>query len=239
MRIKPIVTTIVATLTLIVSLGFTGHYLYKCYNENIQAQMMEIAKKSHEAGYKQGYKEAETKLIGLLEKDFENFRTELITYYNKETFPIKEYLLVDKRIEKIISISNPKMSQEKMAEYKTYIRKWAGEYELDPVFIAAMIHRESNFKENAVSKAGAKGPCQVIYKWWKPQCDKLGITEKDLHSINHGINIGCQAFKIYLVKANGDYRKALKLYNGDKSKKDSPYVRDILRITMEAYAVTA
>ena len=126
MRIKPLVTTIVATLTLIVSLGFTGNYLYKCYQENIKAQMMEIAKKSHEAGYKQGYKEAETKLIGLLEKDFENFRLELIQYYNKETYPIKEYLLTEKRIEEIIKVSNPKLAQNKIDNYKKYIRKWAG-----------------------------------------------------------------------------------------------------------------
>lgn len=237
MQIKKLFIAVALSVSFAFCLGFVGEILYANYQNGLNEEFRVVAKKSHEIGYKQGYEEAEKKLIGLLEKDFDNFRTELLSYYSKEKYPVKEYLLVDKRIEEIIKKSNPKLKIEKIDEYKKYIRKWASEYELDPVFVAAMIHRESNFKEESVSKAGAIGALQVIPKWHKDKIKKLGITEKDLHSIDHGINIGCQVFKMYLVKADGDYRKALKFYNGDKSKKDSPYVKDILKITMEAYAI--
>lgn len=238
MQFKKLLVALMLSISCVTILGFTGKVMYSNYQENLTKKINEIASNSHKMGYKQGYAEAEKKLIGLLEKDFDNFRTELLAYYSKEKYPVKEYLLVDKRIEEIIKKSNPKLKQEKIDEYKKYIRKWSVEHELDPVFIASMIHRESHFKEDSVSKANARGAMQVVFKWWRPQCDKLGITEKDLHSIDHGINIGCQAFKTYLVKTDGDYRKALKLYNGDHSKKDSPYVTDILRMTLYGYSVT-
>jgi len=238
MQFKKLLVALMLSISCVTILGFTGKVMYSNYQENLTKRINEIASNSHKMGYKQGYAEAEKKLIGLLEKDFDNFRTELLAYYSKEKYPVKEYLLVDKRIEEIIKKSNPKLKQEKIDEYKKYIRKWAVEHELDPVFIASMIHRESHFKEDSVSKANAIGLCQIIAKWHMDKINKLNIKKENLFDVNHNINIGCQIIKEYLKKSNGDYKLALLRYNGAKTNKENQYVRDILEMTMYGYSIT-
>lgn len=147
--------------------------------------------------------------------------------------------LTEKRIEYIMNKSNPKLSEVKKQAYKKSIIKHSSVYGLCPVFVAAMIHRESNFREKLVSSANCRGAMQVGYRFHKEKCNKIGIKEKDLHSIDHGINIGCQVIKEYLIKSGGNRQKALLRYNGVRTNKETPYVRDILRMTKKAYPITA
>jgi soluble lytic murein transglycosylase-like protein len=144
---------------------------------------------------------------------------------------------MEQRIERIMNKSNSKLSDSKKALYKQYIMKWANEYDLSPVFVAAMIHRETNFNESAVSKSNARGPMQVIYKYHKDKCDAIGISEKELHYINHGINIGCQVIRQYLDWNNWNYRAALKKYVGAVNNSADGYIDDIFKMTMYAYEI--
>ena len=134
-----------------------------------------------------------------------------------------------------MNTSNSKLSSYKKNLYKQYIMKWANEYDLSPVFVASIIHRETHFDECAVSKVNARGPMQVMYKFHKNKCDKLGIKEKDLHTINHGINVGCQVIKEYLEMNGWNYRAALKKYVGSVNNSVDGYINDIFNMTMYAY----
>ena len=112
--------------------------------------------------------------------------------------------------------------------------KWAIKYELSPVFVASMIHRETNFNEKAVSKSNARGCLQVIAKWHPEKLKELGIQEKDLHSINHGIHIGCLVIREYLERSNWNYREALKKYVGAVNNSADGYIDDIFAMTIYA-----
>jgi soluble lytic murein transglycosylase len=113
--------------------------------------------------------------------------------------------------------------------------KWSRKFELSPVFVASMIHRETNFNEKAVSKSNARGPMQAIAKWHPEKLKKLGIKEKDLHSINHGVHVGCWIIKEYLERCNWNYREALKKYVGAVNNSADGYIDDIFKMTMYAY----
>ncbi|MEG0914856.1 MAG: lytic transglycosylase domain-containing protein, partial [Christensenellaceae bacterium] len=47
-------------------------------------------------------------------------------------------------------------------EYKDLIVEYAQKYDLDPYFVAAIIHTESGYDKDAVSSAGAVGLMQIM-----------------------------------------------------------------------------
>lgn len=78
---------------------------------------------------------------------------------------------------------------------------------IDPDFLNSVIHHESGFNPNAVSKKGAKGLMQLM-----PQtADQLGVRD----SFDPGQNIhgGASYLRQLLVQYNGDAQKALAAYN--------------------------
>ena len=78
---------------------------------------------------------------------------------------------------------------------------------IDPDFLNSVIHHESGFNPNAVSKKGAKGLMQLM-----PQtADQLGVRD----SFDPGQNIhgGAAYLRQLLIQYNGDAQKALAAYN--------------------------
>ena len=206
------------------SIFFNTKYIFNSIVPDLQ-------KVSYDSGYKNGIIDTEK----TLHKEYQNY---IYALYDEKYDPkdVRQQIITEKRIEKIIYKSNPKLTQEKKNTYIYYIVKWAHEYNLSPVFVAAIIHRETNFRENSVSKSNARGCMQVIYKYHKDKCDKLGIKENDLHSINHGINIGCQVISQYLDWNDWNYRAALKKYVGSVNNSADGYIKDIFDMTMYAYS---
>lgn len=149
-----------------------------------------------------------------------------------EESELDKFIKLDKQLTKIINKSNPKLDNVKKEEYKKWIIYWSSEYELEPLLIASIIHRETNYKENAVSRVKARGPMQVMYKVHKDKCDKFNLNEQDLHTIEHGIHIGCIIIKDYLKQTNGNYKQALYKYVGAVKNKQTGevYSSDILRM---------
>ena len=47
-------------------------------------------------------------------------------------------------------------------EYSEYVNKYAEKYEIDPMWIYAIIKVESNFNKDATSGSGAKGLMQLM-----------------------------------------------------------------------------
>lgn len=148
--------------------------------------------------------------------------------------------LTEKRIEYIMNKSNPKLTEAEKQAYKRSIIKHSKTYSICPVFVASMIHRESNFRKKLVSTANCRGAMQVGFYWWKPECRKIGIySAQELHNIDKGIQAGCYIYKYYLTQSKGNVKKALKKYNGDLSRGESKYIRDIFRMRDNAMAIKA
>lgn len=214
-----------------ISSGY-GIYSYLYQNDLI----IECTEKAYKNGYQKGFLSGKENVESVLRQEYQHIilRMSEEKYDNKN---IKHQILMEQRIERIMNKSNSKLSDSKKSLYKQYIMKWAEKYELSPLLVASMIHRETNFNERAVSKSNARGPMQVLYKYHKDKCTKLGIKEKDLHTINHGINVGCQVIRQYLEWNNWNYRAALKKYVGAVNNSADGYIDDIFKMTMYAYEI--
>jgi len=91
--------------------------------------------------------------------------------------------------------------------------KKAGEYNLDPYLVIAIIHRESNFNPKAQSFC-AYGLMQINYEAWKKE---MNIDLKRIFEKEYNIDLGLKIYKQYLEKAAGDPWLALLFYNNGES----------------------
>ena len=234
MGIKNVITCVIGYGTVFVVLFGAGYGLYSFHLNKMNNARSEYYEKGYDTGYNKG------KIEGLREvhQSYQNILSELDSYHKETQNTAENYIFTAQRLEKIMNKSNPALSEEKKDMYKKYIMKWSSEYGLSPVFVASIIHRETNFRENLVSSAGARGAMQVIPKWHKDKMKSLGITEKDLSNINYGINIGCQVIREYLDAADWDYKKALHKYVGaiNNVGTANKYVADIFEMTIYAYS---
>ena len=79
-------------------------------------------------------------------------------------------------------------------KHQSLICKYAGEHQLSPTLVAALIHRESNFRDQARSQVGALGLMQIMPSTgqWVAQCLLLEQLESPEHllSVDKNIRIG-------------------------------------------------
>lgn len=118
--------------------------------------------------------------------------------------------------------------------YKELVVRYAGEYQLDPYLVCAVIWVESKFDSRATSHRGARGLMQIIPATGQWVAKKLGIQEYDDDSLyNPAINIriGCWYLDNLRKQFNGNMDLALAAYNGgsgnvEKWLKDPRYSKD-------------
>ena len=87
---------------------------------------------------------------------------------------------------------------------------------LDPAFIAAVIHAESKFRPNAVSRADARGLMQITPptgEWLAGQLGLEGYSDELLFDIETNIKLGSFYLRRLLDQHNQDVRVALAAYN--------------------------
>jgi len=89
---------------------------------------------------------------------------------------------------------------------------------LEPELVLAVIEVESNFDTYAVSVAGAIGLMQIM-PFWK---DEIGRPDDNLIRLETNLRYGCTILKYYLVKEDGDLRRALGRYNGSLGRRKYP-----------------
>lgn len=92
------------------------------------------------------------------------------------------------------------------------IHEVAGQYDVDPSLIKAIIWAESSFNPSAVSKRGAVGLMQLM----PATARSLGI--KDIRDPESNIDCGVRYFKQLMVQFNGDARLALAAYNAGSNR---------------------
>lgn len=79
-------------------------------------------------------------------------------------------------------------------DYKELIEKYSAEYKLDPYFVAAIIHTESGFDPDAVSKVGAIGLMQIMPEtgeWIAGKLKKENFKTDALYDPETNIEMGC------------------------------------------------
>jgi soluble lytic murein transglycosylase-like protein len=89
---------------------------------------------------------------------------------------------------------------------------------LEPELVLAVIEVESNFDTYAVSGAGAIGLMQIM-PFWKAE---IGRPDDNLIRLETNLRYGCTILKYYLVKEDGDLRRALGRYNGSLGRRTYP-----------------
>ena len=182
-------------------------------------------KYGHEQGFSEGYKAGLNSANNKLLEDVSQILQ--VSLKEKETQALDEYILVEKRLHAIMDKSNRKLTKAQKREYTKYITKYAKKYDLSPILVAAIIHRESNFINKTTSSVGAVGPMQVWPKWHKEKMKKYKLNREHLYSTNYGILMGCEILREYIDMENGDFRAALYRYVGGKH---HGYVKDIFRM---------
>lgn len=103
--------------------------------------------------------------------------------------------------------------------YKTQVEKYAKEYDIDKLYIYAIIKAESNFNEKANSQSGAKGLMQIMDSTAKDIAKTIGINneeEFDLYNPSINIMLGTKYFSDLLKEYNGNIDLALAAYNAGK-----------------------
>jgi soluble lytic murein transglycosylase-like protein/predicted Zn-dependent protease len=99
------------------------------------------------------------------------------------------------------------------------IKKYAGERELDPLFICALIREESRFDPGAKSRASARGLMQLIPETARREGRKLGyqrVNPSDLYRPEVSIDIGTAHFIGLVRDFDGLLLPALAAYNAGK-----------------------
>lgn len=102
------------------------------------------------------------------------------------------------------------------------INKNALKYKIDPNLIFAIIKSESNFRSDAVSKAGAKGLMQIMPAVWRDQSEsecsgdhsgRKPCSKDCIFDPVTNIEVGVKYFHSLLVKYHGRVDLALEAYN--------------------------
>jgi soluble lytic murein transglycosylase-like protein len=99
------------------------------------------------------------------------------------------------------------MGAERFHRYDSYIRGAARRYQLPEALVRAVVHTESNYHPNAVSRAGAMGLMQLMPKTAK----FLGVTQP--FDPQQNIYGGCRLLRLLANRFNGDMVLVLAAYN--------------------------
>lgn len=105
-------------------------------------------------------------------------------------------------------------------KYTELIRQYSEEYDLEPAFVAGVICTESKFKEEAVSRAGARGLMQIMPATGEEIAEALGVPFhiEDLFDPETSIRFGCYYLRQQLDRFDQNKAVALAAYNAGPHK---------------------
>ncbi len=106
-------------------------------------------------------------------------------------------------------------------KYEEMILEYAGEFALEPSFVAAVIWAESRFKSDAHSHAGAVGLMQLLPdtgSWIAGKIGPEGFESEMLYAPETNIRLGCWYLSYLNKKFEGDMVKTLAGYNAGQGR---------------------
>jgi soluble lytic murein transglycosylase-like protein len=95
--------------------------------------------------------------------------------------------------------------------YRQLILDVATRHKVDPALVRALIHAESNFNHEALSRAGAQGLMQLM-----PETQKL-FGVKNPYNVGQNVDAGTRLLKQLLVKYRNDIKFAAAAYNAGET----------------------
>lgn len=95
--------------------------------------------------------------------------------------------------------------------FRQLIVEVATRHKVDPALVRALIHAESNFNHEAVSRAGAQGLMQLM-----PETQRL-FGVKNPYNVGQNVEAGTRLLKRLLVKYRNDIKFAAAAYNAGES----------------------
>ena len=104
-------------------------------------------------------------------------------------------------------------------EFLETVRYEAQRAGLDPALVLGLIQVESNFRQYAISSAGARGLMQVMPFWSRLIGDG---DDSRLFDMRTNLRYGCTILRHYLDIERGDLYRALGRYNGSLGKAGYP-----------------
>jgi soluble lytic murein transglycosylase-like protein len=117
-------------------------------------------------------------------------------------------ILFEEVVTNIIEILQPKISKQKAEEIAVLTVELSEKYDLDSLWMLAMMYTESRFDNSVVSSEGARGLMQLI-----PSTAKIyGVTKEQLHVPVIDIDTGFQYYR-YLLDLFEDEELATIAYN--------------------------
>lgn len=118
----------------------------------------------------------------------------------------------------VVTLGFKYVVKEKIFPYKypTYVDTYSSEYNLDPLFVLAVMKTESNFNENAHSHKDAVGLMQITGntgEWIADEMGLIGFSKDDLYNEEVNIQMGCWYLRRLLDMFNGNKDLAVAAYN--------------------------
>lgn len=105
-------------------------------------------------------------------------------------------------------------------KYVDLIQKYSEEYDLEPSFVAGVICVESRFREEAVSRVGARGLMQIMPATGEEIANALDVPfhVEDLFEPETSIRFGCYYLREQLNRFDQNHAVALAAYNAGPNK---------------------
>ena len=130
-------------------------------------------------------------------------------------------------------------------EYAAMVRARAGEFGLEPAYVAAVILAESDYDPNAVSSANAQGMMQLLPDTAQWVAHKLGeeYIEGSLFDAEINMRYGCWYLDFLMRRYDGDKRCASAAYHAgqgtvDKWLQNPEYSKDGATLDVIPYKST-
>ena len=131
---------------------------------------------------------------------------------------------------------SPHFSQKVDSKFDSLITNIAMDYGLDPAFVKAIVHVESSFNPNAVSKAGAKGLMQLM-----PATAKIYNLHDNLFDPSKNLVAGVKHMKELMARYSNNMTLSLAAYNAGETavkkyrgvppyKETQNYVKKVIRL---------
>jgi len=101
-------------------------------------------------------------------------------------------------------------------KYKEYVDKYSSEYQLDPLFVLAVIKTESKFDDDAHSHKNAVGLMQITVETGEWAAKEMGFTtfsKDDLYDEEYNIRMGCWYLRRLNDTFDGDLDLTIAAYN--------------------------
>lgn len=130
---------------------------------------------------------------------------------------------------------NSKVTASQAADYARFIGEAGRKYNVDPALMTAVIIRESRGNYKALSRSGAVGLTQVL---WKVHHKNIRATfphiksRQDLFKPQNNITVGTWILSGYLKSSGGNVRKALVRYLG---RNNASYVNQVLEYRRQVF----